>query len=59
MFEIEHKTELRNEFLEEKIAELKPVLILIAAKPRSDGTYNYDRKACQILAQKTLDNLDK
>lgn len=55
---MEHKTELKNEFLEEKVAELKSVLILIAAKPRSDGTYNRDRKACQILAQKTLDNLN-
>lgn len=46
----EDEKEPRNEFLARKVAELKSVLILIAAKPRSDGTYNRDRKACQILA---------
>jgi hypothetical protein len=54
----EKNKEPRNEFLAGKIAELKSVLILIAAKPRSDGTYNRDRKACEILAQKTLDDLN-
>jgi hypothetical protein len=54
----EKNKEPRNEFLAGKIAELKSTLLLIAQPPRSDGTYNRDRKACQILAQKTLDNLN-
>ena len=47
---------LRNEFLDlaTRTAEYEPVLHLIAIGPRSDGTYNYCREACQKLAQKAL-----
>jgi hypothetical protein len=58
MMSSERQIELENEFLEERILELKSVLTLIAQPPRSDGSYNRDRKACQILAQKALDELN-
>lgn len=32
------------------------VLDLIACPPRSDGTYNRDRKACEQLAKEVLGN---
>ena len=40
-----------------KLGHCKEVLELIAMGERLDGTWNRDRKACQILAQKTLDVL--
>lgn len=36
------------------ITNLLQVLELIAAAPRPDGTYNRDRKACEILAKDAI-----
>lgn len=51
--------ELKHELkmAEIKLGHCKEVLKLIATGERPDGTWNRDRKACQILAQKTLDVL--
>jgi hypothetical protein len=40
-----------------KLGHCMDVLELIATDQRADGTWNRDRKACQILARKTLDVL--
>ena len=45
------------EDLQNKLAKALETLELIATKQRPDGTWNRDRKACQELAQKTLDTL--
>lgn len=55
MCELENKR-LQRELLElsTRTAEFEPALRLIACGPRSDGTYNYCREACQQLAVKAL-----
>jgi hypothetical protein len=47
------------EALAGKANELAAVLQLIASPPRNDGTYNRDRKACQILAENALKDFNK
>lgn len=39
---------------EEQVLKLRQVLELIAAPERPDGTYNRDRKACEVLAKEAL-----
>lgn len=51
--ELKHKLEMA----EIKLGYCKEVLELIANGERVNGTWNRDRRACQLLAQKTLDIL--
>ena len=37
-------------------AKLRETLELIASPMRPDGTYNRDRRACELLAKEALDN---
>jgi hypothetical protein len=47
----------RAEDLQERLDRVSDVLELIAAPARPDGTYNRDRRACELLAKETLENL--
>lgn len=56
---IDLQDEIRNTLLyllewQDKALVAQSALLLIAAGPRDDGTYNRDRKACEILAKETL-----
>jgi hypothetical protein len=42
--------------LKEAVARYEEALRLIATGPRPDGTYNYDRKACQQIAERALNH---
>ena len=48
------KAEAEVARLERRLATLESALQLIAAKRRSDGTWNRDREACQQLAEEAL-----
>jgi len=48
--ELEHQ----NERLNDGVARLRQALELIACPERPDGTYNRDRRACELLAKEAL-----
>lgn len=54
-YQMERREQLIEEFSSEtKLARYEQILELIATPMRTDGTWNYDREACRILAEKEL-----
>jgi len=52
-FQIANKRALK---LEAEVERFREALELIAAPMRPDGTYNRDRRACELLAKEALNN---
>ena len=52
-FQLANKRALK---LEAEVERFREALELIAAPMRPDGTYNRDRRACELLAKEALNN---